>query len=108
MRLKTGHTEDGILFSFTFAKYSDGTVRVEDMQLLPTWVDLYTDSSTGKNVYQVYPLDDTVVDWKKALHLSDSGLANAKASYERTMAIVGDGWNDVSAYLDDLPDLVSK
>lgn len=108
MRLKTGHTEDGVLFSFTVAKYSDGTVRVEDVDLLPTWVDLYTDSATGKNVYQVYPLDDQVTDWKTTLQLSDGGLKNAQASYDRTMAIVGPGLGDIETYLQSLPSLEAE
>ena len=31
MNLNTGHTEDGVLFSFTFAEYSDGTVRLDSV-----------------------------------------------------------------------------
>lgn len=108
MRMKTGHTEDGVLFSFTFNKYSDGTVRVEGVDLLPTWVDLYTDRSTGKQVYQVYPLDDSVADWQTAFHLSDSSLKNAKASYDRTMEIIGQGFNDISIYLDSLEALTPE
>ena len=53
MTLNTGHTEDGIIFTFTFSKYSDGTVRVENADLLPTWVDKHTNPSTGKIVYDV-------------------------------------------------------
>ena len=37
-RIPTAHTEDGVLFSITFSKYSDGTVYLEDVNLMPTWV----------------------------------------------------------------------
>jgi poly-gamma-glutamate synthesis protein (capsule biosynthesis protein) len=103
MTLNTGHTEDGIIFTFTFSKYSDGTVRVEEADLLPTWVDKHTDSSTGKITYDVYPLDDEVTDWKTQLQLSDNGYKNAQASYERTMKIVESGLQQVQSFLNELP-----
>ena len=102
MNLNTGHTEDGILFSFTFAKYSDGTVRVEDADLLPTWIEKHTSDATGKIVYDIYPLDNEIEDWKTQLKLNDTGLKNARESYDRTMAIVGDGLQQVQEYLDAL------
>ncbi len=98
MNLKTGHTEDGIYFTFTFAKYSDGTVLVDSVELLPTWIDLRTDSS-GTKVYDILPLDTDIADWKTQFGLSDSKLASAQASYERTMKIVGAGLEEVNAYL---------
>lgn len=99
MNLKTGHTEDGVLFSVTFARYTDGTVILESAQLLPTWVNLDTHPETGKKAYMILPLDDQVADWKAAFSLSDNGLKNAKASYERTMKIVGAGMTEVNAWL---------
>ena len=103
---KSGHTEDGIFFSFTFVKYSDGTVRVEAVEILPLWVNLYTSRTTGKLVYDILPLDKSVEDWKTAYTLSDATLAKAQASYDRTMAIVGAGLESINAYLAALPDLV--
>lgn len=101
--VKTAHTEDGILFTFSFAKYSDGTVRVEDVELLPLWINLYTNSATGKKVYDVLPLDKQIEDWKTQLNLTDNTLAQAEDSYERTMEIVGDGLEEVEEYLSTLP-----
>ena len=103
MRLDTGHTEDGVLFSFTFAKYSDGTVRVEDADVLPTWINKYKSSSTGKNVYEIYPLDDQIEDWKTQMDLTDSTEKKARESYDRTMKILGEGMEQIDAYLDSLP-----
>lgn len=105
MTLNTGHTEDGILFQFTFVKYSDGTVRVEDVELIPTWIDLRTDSDTGNKVYDILPLDKTLTDWKTSFSLSDSTLAKANESYQRTMDIVGEGLNKVQSYLATLPEI---
>ena len=103
MRLKTGHTEDGILFSFSFAKYSDGTVRVENVELLPLWVNMYTSKQTGKVVYDILPLDDQIEDWKTQFELTDSTLTQAEKSYERTMKIVSTGLQSVNEYLARLP-----
>ena len=99
MNLKTGHTEDGVLFSFTFAKYSDGTVKLESAEILPTWVNMFTSASTGKKVYQIIPLDIKVDDWTQAFDLTDSSESSARASYERTMKIVGEGLEKVTEYL---------
>ncbi len=97
MGLKTGHTEDGILFSFSFTKYSDGTVALEEAQVLPTWINLH--KIDGKNTYDILPLDKSVEDWKSAYSLSDAELNHAKESYDRTMALVGEGLTEIQTYL---------
>lgn len=99
MDLKTGHTEDGVLFQFTFAKYSDGTVVLENADILPTWVNMFTSKATGKKVYQIIPLDTEKEDWKEAFDLTDNSEAKAKESLERTQKIVGDGLKKVQDYL---------
>lgn len=103
MRLNTGHTEDGVLFNFTFAKYSDGTVRVEDASVLPTWINKYRSSATGKDVYEIYPLDLQIEDWKTQMDMKDSTEKEARASYDRTMKILGEGMKQIDDYLDTLP-----
>ena len=105
MNLNTGHTEDGIFFTFSFVKYSDGTVRVENVEVLPLWVNLYTSAQTGKAVYDILPLDKSVEDWKTEFALTDNSLASAEASYERTMKIVGAGLEEVQEYLASLPEV---
>ena len=99
MNLKTGHTEDGVLFSVTFAKYSDGTVILESADLLPTWVFLGTSPISGRREYNILPLDASVADWYAQMQLTDSMYKSCKASYDRTMAIVGSGMAEVDAYL---------
>ena len=99
MDLKTGHTEDGMLFSVTFNRYSDGTVILSETQILPTWVDL---RSTPENVYAILPLDKQIEDWKTEFDLTDTTLTKAQESYDRTMDIVEDGLTAVNTYLSDL------
>lgn len=101
--IKTAHTEDGIVFNFTFAKYSDGTVRVEDASVIPTWINKYTSSATGKDVYDIYPLDTQIEDWKTQMDMKDSTEKAARASYDRTMKIVGEGMDQITTYLNSLP-----
>ena len=100
MNLNTGHTEDGMLFSYTFSKYSDGTVVLKDVNVLPAWVNLFTSKETGRKVYQIIPLDDTIKDnWKVKFNLSDKASDEVAKSYTRTMDIVGEGLNEVKDYL---------
>ena len=99
--VKTAHTEDGVLFNFSFARYSDGTVRLEEVELIPLWVDMHT--KNGKTVYAVLPLDTQIEDWQSQFGLTDSRMKQAEKSYERTMKIVGKGLEEVQEYLDSLP-----
>ena len=97
--VSTAHTEDGILFSVTFTRYSDGTVILESAECLPTWVNLGTNPSTGRWEYNILPLDKEITDWKTQFDLNDTGLKKCNESYDRTMAIVGEGMTTVNEYL---------
>lgn len=97
--ISTAHTEDGVLMSVRFAKYSDGTVIVEAVELLPIWVNMhYTDTA---KIYPILPLDQNAADWQDAFGLTSSQLKKAQASYDRTMAIVGDGLTQVQTWCAD-------
>ena len=66
---------------------------------MPLWVNLGTNQGTGRWEYNILPLDKQVEDWKTQFDMTDSALANAEASYDRTMAIVGEGMETVESYL---------
>jgi len=93
MRLDTGHTEDGMLASVTFVKYSNGVVALESAEILPTWLNIYDGS------YEILPLDSNLSDWKSAFGLSDWYYDLACASYDRTMALIGEGMEQVTSVL---------
>ena len=95
--VKTAHTEDGVMMQVTFAKYSDGTVIVEAADLLPFWVWMHYDEDWNK-LYQMMPLDDQIEDWKNQFGISDDVLQKLQESYDRTMAIIGDGLAQVEEY----------
>lgn len=88
----SGHTEDGMVFGVTWEKWSDGSVRLKEVEILPTWV-IRTPSGGGKYTYRIIPLDTAIADWK-TFGLSDATLKEAKASYNRTLELVGAGIND--------------
>lgn len=98
-----GYTEDGVLFQVAFAKYSDGTVLLESVELLPTWVNLTTGAESGTRAYEIIPLDKSVEDWKSTFTLTDEELAEAEKSYERTMSITGAGLEEVRQALEAQP-----
>ena len=94
----TGHTEDGVLFCVTFAKYSDGNVYVDSTELIPTWVNL--NSNSGSTEYNILPLEEsTSSQWQAQFGLTDSQLADAHSSFDRTEALVQTGMEKVQTYL---------
>jgi len=96
--ITTAHTEDGVLFSVTFSKYSDGTVYLESTDLLPVWVYRRTDG-TG-NEYNMLPLHLEEADgWMEAYNMKDFTVNVAKNSHARTMAIVGEGLEACQTWL---------
>lgn len=86
----SGHTEDGMIFEVEFEKWSNGETKIKNLDILPLWVNLKT--VKGKRVYEIAPLDLSVSDWS-TLGLSGNALKEAKASYNRTMKLVGEPLN---------------
>ena len=98
-KVPTDHTEDGVMFRVTFSRYEDGTVLLETAESLPIWVNMGKNPNSGKKEYNILPLDKTMEDWKTAFDLTDKTLADALASYDRTMELVGEGMTEIDAYL---------
>jgi len=95
--MPSGHSEDGFIFRFTLAKYNDDSVRIASVGLLPTWVVVH--GSGEERDFCILPLNQSVTDWEKAYGLSPDQLSGAKNSYNRTMALVTSGLNEITAYL---------
>lgn len=91
----TGHTEDGMLFTYTLRKYGD-EVTLTAVNLIPTWVNKYK----GGNgyLYTVYPLE-TAEDGSTRYGLSAAVAGQAKSSYERTKATVAEGLTEIQREL---------
>lgn len=92
------HTEDGMLFNVTFAKYSDGTVIVERAEVLPTWVHRYWDDDLGKRMYTILPMSGQQEAWQQEMGLTDSLLQKCIDSRDRTAEIVGAGLNEANEW----------
>lgn len=96
--MKTAHTEDGVLFTVTFEKYSDGTVYLAGVNALPTWVNKHT-NSVGKIEYNILPLDyERIDEWANWFEVDGTTLNAAKESYARTMDILKVGLEEVTQH----------
>lgn len=97
--ISTAHTEDGVLFSVSFEKYSDGTVYLAGVNVLPTWVNMHN-NQRGKTEYNILPLDVEVKEqWQSLFNLDASTVKKAEESWDRTMEILGAGIEEVKTYL---------
>lgn len=84
--MPTGHTEDGVMVTLTLHQDKNGTVKIADVDLLPTWVYRFQDQGSK---YYILPLDD-VEHLEEATGIS--GIKKeAQASYDRTMEELGPG-----------------
>lgn len=85
-----GHTEDGLLFNYTFTKYEDGTVMLTGVDVLPTWC--YMTGSGNDRDYKIIPLDKACEsEWATKFGIAAEDVVFAKRSYDRTMTLLGDG-----------------
>lgn len=80
-----GHTEDGLMVSYTLKKTADGTVTLVDFEAIPTWVDRYLVG--GKHKYTIYPMEN--LEEAKAKYPNIASKLNE--SYLRTKEIMGKG-----------------
>ena len=82
-------TEDGLVFSVEFEKWSDGTVNISGMDVLPTWVDRVI--TADDRIYTIVPLDPDA-DWS-TYELGTHKRLNK--SYAQTMELVGEELNAI-------------
>lgn len=97
-----GHTEDGLLFNVTATKFEDGTVMITSVDVLPVWCmgrgfkrASYPTNSTFEE-YILIPLEEGK-DWAAAYTLTEAEATEAQYSFDRTMALVGDGMEEINA-----------
>lgn len=91
----SGHTEDGLLFTYTLRKYGD-EVTLESVDIIPTWVNKYKENGKGY-YYTIYPLESA--DFGANYNLSDTAFQKSQRSYERTKAIVAEGLTNIQQEL---------
>jgi poly-gamma-glutamate synthesis protein (capsule biosynthesis protein) len=88
----TGHTEDGMLFYYTFSKYSDGKVVLSGVDIIPAWVQKTGSGSSAE--YILHALPDENAFYNKGLSSS-----TGKNSYNRTKDLVAKGLTECQEYL---------
>ncbi len=97
-----GHTEDGVLFNVTATKYEDGTVMISSVDVLPVWcmgrgfIRAAYPTNSSFEEYILIPLDKSV-DWESTYNLTKAEVTEAGYSYDRTMALLGDGIKEINA-----------
>lgn len=91
----TGHTEDGMLFYYTFEKYGDGSVQLTAVDIIPTWVNKYRGGSGYQ--YTMYPLKNAAM--AETYGFDTATVSSAKASFERTKNQVSKGLTECQQYL---------
>lgn len=79
----SGHTEDGLLFTYTLIKTEDG-VSLHEIEITPTWVDKYLKGNKYK--YTIYPIKSKKAIYK--LNLTDNSTQKAIDSYNRTTKLL--------------------
>ena len=91
-----------MIFGVTFEKWNDGTVNLQEITILPTWVNKYWSNAAGKNLYYIMPLDVALESWEE---FDVANLSYTYGSYKRTLSIVGEGLNSYreAASLQPLP-----
>lgn len=92
----SGHTEDGLLFYYTFDKYSDGTTVLSSVDLVPTWVNKYKGGSGYQ--YQMIPLENNNLN-AKTLGLTETEFQRAERSYNRTKELMQEGLKKCQEHL---------
>ena len=91
----SGHTEDGLFFTYTLRKYGDD-VTLESVNIIPTWVNKYKENGKGY-YYTIYPLESA--DAGSQYGFSGSTLTKSQNSYERTKKLVAEGLTKIQQEL---------
>lgn len=94
---RPAETEDGMLFRFTLAKYTDGSVVLEGADILSTWVNRHDNKALGKEIFPIVPLDESVTDWT-VFGLDSKTLPQAEKSLKRSDAVLAEGLEKVNTF----------
>lgn len=95
-----GYTEDGVLFSYTFDRYSDGTTVLSGVDAIPTWVNKYRGGAGWQ--YTMIPLENPN-DGSAKFGLTGAAAQKSAASYEHTKGILSAGLRECQTFLGQTP-----
>lgn len=108
-----GHTEDGVVFITHACRYEDGTVALSSVEVIPVWcmgrdfkrANYPTNSYFGE--YYAIPLDKSA-DWAADFGLTPEEVIEAGYSYDRTMALLSQGINEINQHLANQYDILNE
>ncbi len=81
------YTEDGIMLNIKITKnLKESTVKISEIDYIPTWVYKYWDQDKNKNVYEILPLNE--LDTNKAFNLNETQMWRANNSKKNTVEII--------------------
>ena len=85
-----GYTEDGLTISFKYIKFNNGKIKLQEVYILPTWVDVMDDGT-----YTIVPLEQNLIvdKWQTR------SRSEAIASYNRTLGRIGEDYLTLRYYL---------
>jgi len=89
-----GYTEDGLTISVSYEKFNNGKIRLKEVNILPTWVDVRNDG-----VYALVALDQSMITNK----WQTSHLDEAIDSYNRTLERIGYAYPALREWLGNAP-----
>ena len=90
----SGHTEDGMLFSFTLKKDKNG-VSLDGLDIIPTWVNRYRGGSGYQ--YTIYPIEDVEKGIAK-YGFDSTAAAKYRKSFDRTKTIIAKGLTECQEF----------
>ena len=97
--ITSGHTEDGMLFNMVFSRYSDDSVYLSSVEVIPTWVNKFSNAEE-KREYNILPLEESKKEqWQTLFSLDAMTLPLAQESYGRTMELVSAGLEQSNQWL---------
>ena len=108
-----GHTEDGVVFITHACRYEDGTVALSSVEVIPVWcmgrdfkrAGYPTNSYFGE--YYAIPLDKSA-DWAADFGLTPEEVIEAGYSYDRTMALLSQGIDEINQHLANQYDILNE
>lgn len=85
-----GYTEDGLTISFKYIKFNNGKIKLQEVYILPTWVEVMDDGT-----YTIVPLEQNLIvdKWQTR------SRSEAIASYNRTLGRIGEDYLILRYYL---------
>lgn len=82
-------SENGVIPIIGLEEISDGDINMKYIKYIPTWVNKYEDSKTGKNVFEIIPIDDDISKISKKHNVDINDLKKCLSNVSSMMNVDG-------------------